>query len=295
MAKEWTTKLTGRDMEILESLDRFPLTPSQLCKLSRTFGLPFADVHPVRRRLRKLASSGLIKAFPYAVASFGSSPAYYQLTRAGYRLLHGPDHPLPNRRYFDPIGQARHPHTWSLTDLLVHIFVCAKQTGAEIRHFARENSVAIKTGEITLRPDAGLQILIDGQAFNFVVELDNGSERVRSRVDVESIERKIRGYDAHTQSLAAYDSSRYVVLFITTRSVERQKHLMAAADALMQNSQRTLFLGGSLEELLLRSDMLRDCCFLTPQFTRTSMIPFTKVKPHQNPSTNFLTPLPAFC
>lgn len=295
MAKHSETIITGRDTEILESLDRFPLTPTQLCKLSLTFAMPFSDVHPVRRRLRKLARSGLVKAFPYAVASFGSSPAYYQLTRAGYRMLHGPDADLPNRRYFDPIGQARHPHTWSLVDFLVHLFVVTDRAGGEIRHFTRENSVTIKTTTMTLRPDAGFQIFLRGRAFNFVVELDNGSERVRSRLDVESIERKIRGYDAHSQSLPAYHASRYVVLFVTTRSIERLKHLLAAADALMQNSQRTLFLGGSLQQLLLEDDLLRDCCFLTPQFTRTSMIPFTKGTPRQKPSTKFLTSLPAFC
>ena len=214
MAKESQTIITGRDNEILESLDRFPLTPAQLYKLSETFAMPFGDVHAVRRRLRKLASAGLVKAFPYAVASFGSSPAYYQLTRAGYRLIHGPDAELPKRRYFDAIGQARHPHTWSLADLLVHLFVVTHRMDGVVRHFTRENSVSIKTSTITLRPDAGFQIDLNGQAFNFVVELDNGSERVRSRLDVESIERKIRGYDAHSASLPAYDASRYVVLFV---------------------------------------------------------------------------------
>ena len=37
----------------------------------------------------------------------------------------------------------------------------------------------------------------DGRTFSFVVEFDNGTERVRSKQDVESIERKMRGYDAH--------------------------------------------------------------------------------------------------
>lgn len=295
MAKESQTIITGRDNEILESLDRFPLTPAQLYKLSETFAMPFGDVHAVRRRLRKLASAGLVKAFPYAVASFGSSPAYHQLTRAGYRLIHGPDAELPKRRYFDAIGQARHPHTWSLVDFLVHLFVVTHRMDGVVRHFTRENSVSIKTSTITLRPDAGFQIDLNGQAFNFVVELDNGSERVRSRLDVESIERKIRGYDAHSASLPAYDASRYVVLFVTTRSADRLKHLMAAADSIMQNKQRTLFLGGNLDELLNQDALLTDCCFLTPQFSRTSMIPKAKANSGKIRSTKFLTTLPAFC
>ena len=218
MAKCYDTKLTARDQEILQALDHFPLTAAQLCKLSRTFDQPFADVHLVRRRLRKLAKIDLVKAFPYAVASFGSSPAYFKLTRAGYRLLYGDDVVMPKRRYFDVIGQARHPHTRALVDLLVHLFVATKDAGYRVERFARENSVVFETSVGELRPDAAFQIQTDRRAFNFVVEFDRGTERVQSSRDTESIERKLRGYLSHSKSLKAFDRNRYVVLFVTSRS-----------------------------------------------------------------------------
>lgn len=296
-AKRFPFKYTNRDQEILESLERFPLTPDQLCKLSQTFNQPFTDSHSVRRRLRKLVAADLIRANPYAVASFGSSPAYYKLSRNGYRLLNGFDAELPPRRYFEPIGQARHPHTIALTDFLVHLFVDVHRKGFEVRHFARENSVSFETSVGILRPDAAFQIVVDGRAFNFVVELDNGSERVRSRQDIESIERKIRGYDSHSRAFRAFDSGRYVVLFVTTRCGERLKHLMAAADTLMSNRQRTLFLGATLSQLLTKEKVLDCPAFLTPQFENTTIIPTVGTSPARpaKQTAKLMPPVPSFC
>ena len=297
MAKQNATKLTARDYEILQSLDQFPLTPNQLCKLSRSFVMPFQDVHAVRRRLRKLAGIDLVRKFPYAVASFGSSPAYYKLTRAGYRVLHGPDAVLPKRRYFDSIGQARHPHTRALVDLLIHVFVSVHSAGDRIQHYARENDVSLETTVGVLRPDAAFQIVSQQQVLNFVVELDNGTERVRSRVDTESIERKIRGYDSHSRGVKAFDSKRYVVLFVTTRSVERLKHMMAAASALVKNPNRRLFLGATLADLLQRTKPMHDTCFLSPCFQYESAIPLKRSRRKTRPKepVDLLPPAPAFC
>ena len=297
MAKRFESKLTERDHEILQTLDQFPITPAQLCKLSQTFCRPFSDPHCVRRRLRKLAAADLVRANPYAVASFGSSPAYYKLTRAGYRTLYGPSAELPSRRYFEPIGQARHPHTIALVDFLVHLFVQTDKAGHGIRHFARENSVSLKSSSGILRPDAAFQILAGQRAFNFMIELDNGSERVRSLKEIESIQRKIRGYDSHSQAMKAFDPSRYVVLFVTTRPGDRLKHIMAATDALMTNRQRTLFLGTTLSDFLGRTDVLTGPAFLTPQLKSVSLLPSPAGdRIHRSKfQQNLMPPLPAFC
>ena len=297
MAKRNTTKLTARDHEIMQSLDQFPLTPQQLCKLSQTFAMPFQNVHAVRRRLRKLASIELVRKFPYAVASFGSSPAYYKLTRTGYRVLHGPDAMLPKRRYFDTIGQARHPHTRALVDLLVHFFTTVHTAGDQIRHYSRENDIALETTVGVLRPDAAFQVISRGQAYNFIVELDNGTERVRSRVDTESIERKIRGFDSHSRGFKAFDSRRYVVLFVTTRSVERLKHMMAAASVLVKNPNRRLFLGATLADILQQSDPMHSACFLSPQFQYQPAIPKKRGRRtvRSKERADLLPPAPAFC
>ena len=296
MAKKYAFRLTGRDNAILEAIDRFPLTADQLCRISVTFEHPFSDVHSVRRRLRKLAAAGLVQARPYAVASYGSSPAYYKLTRDGYRMQYGHDAELPKRRYFDPIGQARHPHTRKLADFLVHVFSVAHDAGYRIQHFARENSVVLETASGELRPDAAFQVIAGNRALNFLVELDNGTERVQSKRDTESIERKIRGYYSHSRAMKAFDRDRYVVLFVTTRSAVRLKHMMAHASAITSNSQRTLFLGTTLDDFLTRKDALSAKCFLSPDFKSTAMIPQssrgtdrTKVEP------NLISTFPAFC
>ena len=83
-----------------------------------------------------------------------------------------------------------------------------------------------------------------------MVELDNGTERMQSKQDVESIQRKLRGYDLHQVQFAADDPSRYLVLFITTRGRYRLPKIMSLADACMQNRQRTVFVGCELAALL---------------------------------------------
>lgn len=114
MPKRFNTKIGPRDIDILMALDRTPLTPSQLCSLSKTFTVPFLDEHNLRRRLRRLADSSLVKSWPYAIVTDGRSPQYFKLTREGYRLLHGADAALPRRRYFEEISHGHHYHTHAL-------------------------------------------------------------------------------------------------------------------------------------------------------------------------------------
>lgn len=74
-----------------------------------------------------------------------------------------------------------------------------------------------QVGDETLYPDA--TFMLQGRGWprlNFYVELDNGSERVRSSKDQDSIERKIRLYDQHETA----SEERHRVLFVCTRSQE---------------------------------------------------------------------------
>lgn len=250
MPKRFQTRIGPRDVEILSALDRTPLTTTQMCRLSRTFEAPFFDEHNLRRRLRRLANSGLVRSWPYALAAEGRSPRYFKLTREGFRLLHGQDAALPRRRYFEEISHGHHHHTNSLAELIVHLDTSGYEKGIAMRHFARENSLKLKAGGFTLYPDCAFQLAdAEGRRFNFVVELDNGTERVRTKQDVESIERKLRGYDAHQSQFTADDPQRYLVLFVTTRSEQRLQHILNLADLVMQNRQRTVFLGCCLTEL----------------------------------------------
>lgn len=274
MAKSPALKIGPRDEELLAALDHSPFTPAQLLALSQTFGQPFPDEHTVRRRLRQLALRGLVRSFPYAVASLGRSPSYYKLTPLGYRHLYGVTASLPSRRYFEAIADAHHHHTQALSEFLVHLFVSARKSGVAVRSFARENSVTLETPTFTLRPDCAFQLVTDaGRTLNFVVELDNGTERVRSQLDTESIERKIRGYDQHQGSMEAYDPARYVVVFVTTRSQVRLHGMLDAAGRLMCNPQRRLFVGVALADFLASDNPLFAACFQDAHGRRTALVP----------------------
>jgi hypothetical protein len=236
-----------RDIELLLALDRCPLTPAQLLKLSETFALPFPEEHTLRRRLRLLAQSGFVRGWPYAVASDGRSPHYYRVTRDGFRLLYGMDVDLPPRRRFEALAVGHHHHTLSLADFLVQTLVTAHRHEIEVRHVAPENSIRFDAGGFVLYPDLAFQLAApDGRTFQFVVELDNGTERVRTKRDVESIERKLRGYVAHQSQFEVTDLERYLVLLITTRSAQRLQHMLTLAKDVLGSSQRTVFAGCDL-------------------------------------------------
>ena len=251
MAKTLHARIGPRDFDILFAVDRCPLTSAQLFKLSTTFIQPFSEVGDLRRRLRKLRAIGLLKSWPYAIASDGRSPHYFKLSQDGYRFLHGDDVILPKRRFFEAVRPGHHHHTMCLADLIVHLTVIARKAGDRIEQFARENSVCLKCDPFTIYPDAAFVIRrSDGQTFPFCVELDNGTERVRSKQDVESIERKLRGYDAHQSEFDKFDANRYLVLLVTTRSDQRLQHMLDLAAMVMKEPGRTVFIGATLDAIL---------------------------------------------
>ncbi len=266
--------ITPRDLEVFAALDRSPLTAQQLLKLSHSFCLPFTTERRVRERLQQLERQHWLTSWLYATASRGGSPSYWKLTRDGYRVLHGTDAVLPKRRYFEEIAIGHHHHTKCLADFLVQTFVDAHRLGIKVRYFARENSVRMEAAGSVLYPDCAFQLFTPSdRAFNFVVELDNGTERIRSPQDVESIERKIRGYDLHQSSTPSFDHGRFVVLFVTTRSPDRLTHILQAASRIMRNPRRTLFLGVTLSDFLNHNAPLTAPLFLSPTDRQQSLVP----------------------
>lgn len=244
-------RLTPRDIELLTAIDRHPMTTDQLLNVSQTFSDPFRHSQLLRRRLGCLRQNGLLQSWPLATASQGGSPHYWKLTRDGYRLLYGEDSLLPKRRYFESIALGHHHHTHALGEFLTHLLLTAAQNGVTVQHFARENSVQLKSDAGVCWPDCAFQLINrDKRRFYFVVELDNGTERVRSKQDVESIERKMRSYIGHQAQFSSQDPDRYLVLFVTTRSQQRVEHILDLAADLLDKSQRTVFLGVNLAVFL---------------------------------------------
>ncbi|MCA8999133.1 MAG: replication-relaxation family protein [Planctomycetaceae bacterium] len=251
-------RITLRDANLLTMIDRHPFTANQLLRVSKTFPEPFTQDRLLRRRLGQLRTARMVQDFPSATIREGGAPHYWKLTREGHHLVHGYDETLPSRRQFEAIAAGHHHHTLCLREFLTKVIVAAHAEGIRIDHFASENSVCLEAGEFRMYPDCAFQLTHpDGRTFNFVIELDNSTERLRSRMDVESIERKIRGYDAHQSQFDALDPSRYVVLFITTRSDQRLQHILDLASGLMQNPDRTVFLGVTLTEFVTTENPFR--------------------------------------
>ena len=199
-------QLTRRDLALQEAVDRHPFTTDQLFRLSVTFAEQFTQERLPRRRLQQLRETGLLQSWTLATVGRGGAPHYWKLTRTGYQWLQGDEIPLPSRRFFEAIAPGHHHHTRCLGDFLVQTLVAAHRQGIAVRHFARENSVTLEANGFLVVPDCAFQLHTpDGRVFHYCVELDNGTERVRSRLDVESIERKLRGYDAHQSQFAALD------------------------------------------------------------------------------------------
>ena len=290
MTKTLNAKIGDRDIEILTAIDRHPLTAIQLCALSQTFATPFHDANNLRRRLRVLSHEGLIQSWPYAIASAGRSSQYFKLTRDGFRLLYGIDSALPRRRYFEAISAGHHHHTFCLAELLVQLIVTGHKHGCRIERFARENSVCLEVNSagdaaadgtesagtpavFTLYPDCAFVVrTTDGRCFPFVVELDNGTERVRSKLDVESIERKLRGYDAHQSQFDKFHPDRYLVLIVSTRSKVRLEHILSLAASVMHQPLRTVFLGADLPSLLA-GDPYWDSLFVDHRGLKRALVP----------------------
>ncbi len=251
MAKRDSIRIGPRDMELLQALDVLVVTPAQLQKFSATFAEPFPDETTIRRRLRRLKSAGLVRSFPYAFSASGQSPSYWKLTQNGFRFLYGDDVELPKRRVFEALSPGRHHHTQCLSDLVIHLLLLTQRDGMRFQRLTREGSVKIETPTFTLYPDFGFQLVSEpGKQFNFLVELDCGTERVRSKQAVESLERKIRGYDADQSQFEAFSSERYVVLFVTTRTAARVEHINEAIETVTSNRQRRMFLTSDLTSVL---------------------------------------------
>lgn len=264
--------LTERDIEILVAFDRCPLTVLQLLKLSQTFThSPFGSPRSVQDRLQKLREAGWVQKWPYAIVTRGSTPEYYKLTSLGYRLLYGQCAEPPTRRHFCEIGIAHHHHTHCLAEFIVHTIVSSHRRRLRVVDFSRENALTLMVGQEIIRPDCAFEIHTPEPArFHFVVELDNGTERVRSEKDIDSWQRKIRLYD-EVQNRS--HPRRFRVLVVTTRSRDRLRHVLDAAAALTQNPNRSLFYGIHLPDYLQESDAVCAPCVLNHRGHPTALVP----------------------
>jgi len=214
--------------------------------------------------MQALAAGGWVRSSPLATISRHAAN-WYRLTPDGYRLLHGQSATLPHKTFFMPMPPSRQEHALWLAEVIVQTMVAAERSMVTIIDYRRENSVVLSLDSETLKPDGAMQLrTVDGQQFNFFIELDNGTEPVRSPRQRQSIEQKVRFYERLQDAVLVKwkgkrrtsPPPRYRVL-VFTRSSRRQKHILRTAKHMAHNPDRRLCLGVSLAEYLSDSNPLR--------------------------------------
>jgi Replication-relaxation len=263
-----TAALTPRDFDILQAVERCPLTAAQLLRLSETFPRPFRTEHTLRIRLFKLAAAGQLRRWPYAIAGRGM-PGYYRLTRQAYRLLH-PERKLPGWHTFAPIGIARQHHSHFLADFIVHTAVGAHHAGVLLTEFSAENTLRLTVGDLSLYPDNAFTLVTASERrLAFFVELDNSTETIRSPHNDETWERKLAFYEAYQNQ----SRERFRVLVVSTRNSTRPLHILASARSLTKYPLRSLFYGITLTSYLKEKCPLTAPCFLDHRGKPVALVP----------------------
>ncbi len=241
--------ITIRDEEILAVLDKTPMTAAQLLAVSDIFrNGRFTNERKVRARLQKLCAGPVKQARYGGLAGRIGSPAYYLLTPLGFRMLHGND-ARPHSKYaFKEIGIARQRHTYALAEFIIATLRSAHAFQIPVLDFFRENTLRLQVGRERLMPDCAFSLMQDGREYHYVVEIDCGSEPIRSVRSVHAWQRKVDLYE----TLAATAAQRFRVLVLTTQQHRRLDAILALAAKASKNPQRRLFLAASLDDYLGR-------------------------------------------
>ncbi|HEX4132747.1 MAG TPA: hypothetical protein VHZ24_22120, partial [Pirellulales bacterium] len=129
--------------------------------------------------------------------------------------------------------------------------------------------LGMTVGNECLYPDCAFQLILpDGRMFNYLVEIDNHTEQIRSTKDADSWQKKSRLYD----DLQSSSSNRFRVLVVTTRSGVRLKTILALAAALASNPQRSVLLGTPLATYLAEPAALAAPIFLDHHLRSVSLL-----------------------
>jgi hypothetical protein len=229
------------------------MTADQIRRLSQTWTEPIHSVRRTRALLLTLARHRLVRVHVYASTRLGQPENYYTLAPQGYWLLHGPDAPQPTKAHVSPVSISRQEHTRSLADAIVQIHLMAHTEGASLSEFYRENALRLELAGDFLAPDASFTLVDQaGKEFQFHVELDMGTERIRSTRTDQSLEAKLRFYDRW----ATVQARRFRVLFlVASDSAARRDRILQAFHDLTTNRLRTLVYAATLQDLLQTTSM----------------------------------------
>ncbi|MGE0533456.1 MAG: replication-relaxation family protein [Pirellulales bacterium] len=264
--------LTRRDHDLLEALDWSPFTARQLLKLSAAWDQKFGSLRSVRERAQVLTALKLIRTFRYAALYPGQPENYYVHSRSGFQLLYGADASLSGTGQFEEIAISRHAHTRALAEFLVHTRVAAHASGINMTGFHRENTLRLEHDGQSLYPDATfLLVASDANAYRFFVEIDCGSERLRSDVAARSWQRKARIYCGVQDKFA---NDRFRVLVIAAQgSKERLSNILATCAEKQRVEERTLFCGTTLHGYLASFPSVRTPVFIDHRGRSQALVP----------------------
>jgi hypothetical protein len=264
-----------------------PLTTTQLLKLSQTFAAgPFHSPRTLLDRLQRLAAGGFVRRFPLAIPSNrgGGLPHYYKLTPSGLRLLYGEGARPPSNSFFAPLAVTRHHHAHSLSEFLVTAAVAAHRHGFRLYDVHPENTLVLDVNGELLLPDCRFDLLGEHSRYRFLIEQDCSTETIHSAKHDDTIDRKLRLYDAH-QDVAG---ERHRVVFVSSRSRDRVTHILDAAASIVRNPQRTLFLGVFLTDFVTAADPVGEPLLLDHRGQRHALLPGLVPTGHSAESPTFM-------
>jgi hypothetical protein len=280
MANKSATIYTARDQQIHEALALTPLDTRQLLKMSETFDQPFTTDRKLRQRLQEHADAGWVHTFVYPTASPGALH-YYKLSPLGYRMLHGPEAPLPKRAAFQEVSPALQRHTRHLADVIVQTAVHAKRLGVRILDRAGENHRTLVLGDRSQKPDHSFRLETRDGVYTYYDELDEATEPIASTKQRESLEAKIRFHEDYQN--ATGERYRVRVIFVKT-SVRMVQFLSLARRH--ATKQRRIFYAVFLEDYLKHGSPLTAPIFVDHFRQLASLVPSS--------TSQYQTRLPTF-
>lgn len=241
--------------------------------------------------MSQLANAGLVSCFQYATVTAGRVN-YYKPTALGFKLVFGPNAQLPSRAFFREVSLSLQPHTRALADFVVATYAAAETNQTTIKGFYRENQLELSLGGKCIRPDCAFQLqLPDGRSLNYVVEIDCGTEPIRSTRERESLQQKARFYDAYQSS----SDKRFRVVVLFTKPSARVAHFADVARSVVSDQQRTLFYTGFLDHYTKAANPLTDLLFEDRYERRQSLIPESKLNHRFAKSSNLLANAQLVC
>jgi hypothetical protein len=258
---------TARDQQLHEALALTPLDTRQLLKLSQTFVQPFSTDRKLRERLQEHERAGWINTYTYATTTVGIAN-YYRLSQAGYRLLNGPDAPLPKQSAFREVSPALQRHTRHLADIIVQTNVHAGRLGLNIVEQHGENQLPLTIGNRMQKPDYSFRLATRDGGLTFYDELDECTEPITSTKQRESLEARIRFHEDYQNATG----ERYRVRIFFTKASARMVQFLALARRHAAR-QRVIFLAVLLEDYLKHGSPLTAPLFIDHNNRLQSLVP----------------------